>query len=141
LGWCLLTLCDQTIDILLRVNAGGILSVGDFRFAVPPSIHAVRIHGDAHGLSGWNCWECQAPGTPILDRVRPSWLFLPGEGRVGVNGLGVTLNRACNSQLRSYSVRIRRSSTGSDYCSVAWGGEAAIVGRGRITLFSLASYF
>jgi hypothetical protein len=104
------------------VNAGGILSVGDFRFAVPPSIHAVRIHGDAHGLSGWNCWECQAPGTPILDRVRPPWLFLPGEGRVGVNGLGVTLNRACNSQLRSYSVRIRRSSTGSDYCSVAWGG-------------------
>jgi hypothetical protein len=119
------------------------VSVGDFRFADPPSIHAVRIRGDAHGLSGWDCWECHilAPGTPILDHVRPSWLFVPSEGRVGVSGLGVTLSRACSSQLRTNSVRIGRSSTGSDYCLVAWGGQTAIVGLGRITLFSPDFYF
>ena len=48
----------------------------------------------------WARWECQTPGTPILNHVRPSWLFLPDEDRVGVNGLGVTLSRAYSSQLR-----------------------------------------
>ena len=49
---------------------------------------------------GWDRRECQTPGTPILNRVRPSRLFSPDEGRVGVNGLGVTLSRAYSSQLR-----------------------------------------
>ena len=33
------------------------------------------------------------------------------------------------------SVRIGRSSTGSDYCLIAWGGQAAIVGLVGIALF------
>ena len=40
-----------------------------------------------------------------------------------------------SSQLRSNPVMIRRSSTGSDYCLVACGGQAAIVGLGGIAPF------
>jgi len=32
-------------------------------------------------------------------------------------------------------VRIRRLLTGSDYCLIAWGGQAAIVGLGGIAPF------
>jgi hypothetical protein len=84
----------------------------------------VSIRRDARGLRRGDCWECQAPGTPILDRVRPSWLFVPSEGRVGGNGLGVTLCRAYSRQRRSNPVRVRRSVTGFNYCLVAWGGVA-----------------
>ena len=38
------------------------------------------------------------------------------------------------------SVRIGRSSTGFDYCLIAWGGQAAIVGLVGIALFPTDSY-
>ncbi len=90
----------------------------------------MRIRVGFTDCDGWDCWECQATGTPILGIHRPSWLFLPNEGRVSVSGLGVTFRRAYSSQLHSYAVSVRWSSTGSDYCLVAWGGQAAIVGLG-----------
>jgi hypothetical protein len=94
----------------------------------------VRIRGDAHGLSGWDCWGWQAPGTPILGRVRtPRVVFATGSP-ADFDGLGVTFS-AYSSQLRTDSVRIRRSLTGSDDCLIAEGGQAAIVGQGGITLF------
>ena len=83
----------------------------------------------------WDRRECQTPGTPILNHVRPSRLFLPDEGRMGVNGLGVTSSRAYSSQLRDRLCENRADSTGSDYCSVAWGGQAAIVGLVGIAPF------
>ena len=99
----------------------------------------MRIRGDAHGLSGWDCWECQAPGTPILGRVlTPSVVFATGS-LADFDGLGVTFS-AYSGQLRTDSVRIGRSSTGSDYCLVAWGGQAAIVGVAGIALFLPDSY-
>ena len=94
----------------------------------------MRIRRDAHGLSGGDYWECQAPGTPILGRVRtPSVVFVTGSS-TDFNGLGVTFS-AYGSQLRTGSVRIGRSSTGSDHCLVAWGEQAAIVGQGGIVPF------
>jgi len=92
--------------------------------------------------SGWDYWEYQVPGTAILDSVRPFVVICARRGLVGVNGLGVTLSLLTtvnSSQLRSNPanpVRIRRLLTSSDYCLIACGGEAAIVGRGRITLLS-----
>ena len=99
----------------------------------------MRIRGDAHGLSGWDCWECQAPGTPIFHHIRtPGVVFATGSP-ADLSRLGVTFS-AYSSQLRTDSVRIGRSSTGSDYCLVAWGGPAAIVGLVGIALFPLDSY-
>jgi hypothetical protein len=71
------------------------VSVGDFRFAEPPSIQTVRIHRDAHGLKRveWDCWECHilAPGTPILHRFRtPGVVFVLGSP-AEFNGLGLGL--------------------------------------------------
>jgi hypothetical protein len=43
---------------------------------------------------GWDCRECQAPGTPILDRIwRPSVVFA-ARTPAGVSKLGVTFHRA-----------------------------------------------
>ena len=94
----------------------------------------MRIHRDAHGLSGWDCWKCQAPGTPILGRVLTPGVVCATGSPADVDGLGVTFS-AYSSQLRADSVRIGRSSTGSDYCLVAWGGQAAIVGVAGIAPF------
>ena len=63
---------------------------GDFRFAVPPNPGTVRIHVGFTDCRGRDCWECQAPGTFILDHVRrPSVVFALGSP-ADFNGLGVT---------------------------------------------------
>ena len=63
---------------------------GDCRFAVPPNPGTVRIRVGFTDCGGWDCWECQAPGTPILYRVRtPNVVFSLGSP-VDFCGLGVT---------------------------------------------------
>jgi len=87
------------LDILLGLKARGILSVGDFRFAVPPNPSTVRIRVGFTDYSGWDCWECQAPGTPIFHRIRtPEVVFALGSpadfDRLGVTFCGAYSSRA-----------------------------------------------
>jgi len=79
----------SVIDILLRVR-GGILSGGDFRFAVPPTPSTVRIRIGVMDCGGCDCWECQAPGTPILHRVRTPGVVFASGSPAEFTGLGVT---------------------------------------------------
>ena len=65
-------------------------AVGVSGLTVPPSIQSVGIRRDAHGLDGWNCRECQAPGTPILRRVRISGVVSARGSPADFDGLGVT---------------------------------------------------
>jgi len=55
---------------------------------------------------GWDCWECQAPGTPILRRVRTLGVVFATESPADFDRLGVTF-LACNSQLRADSAKNR----------------------------------
>ena len=81
---------DNGIDILHPPEGGGILSVGDFRFTVPPNPSTVRIRVGFTDCRGWDCWECQAPGTPILHRIRtPEVVFALGSP-ADFDRLGVT---------------------------------------------------
>ncbi len=47
---------------------------------------------------GWDCWECQAPGTPILYRVRTPRVVCASGSPADFNRLGVTFCGAYGSR-------------------------------------------
>jgi hypothetical protein len=47
---------------------------------------------------GWDCWECQAPGTPILHRVRTPRVIFASGSPADFDGLGVTFCGAYSSR-------------------------------------------
>lgn len=72
-----------------------------------------RIRGMFTDCIGWGCWECQAHGTPLLDRVGSPGVGFATGTPTSVGGLGVTFLRACKQSVRSDSEKNRaRSSTG-----------------------------
>ena len=109
----------------------GLLSVGDFRFAVPPSVQTVRTRGDARGLRRTRLLGVPSPRYSYPSSYSDSRCCLCHGGPANFGGLGVTFVVLptvghCIGSLQEPTVH----PTGSDYCLVAWGGQAAIAGRG-----------
>ena len=83
----------RSVDILLRLKAGGIptaprLGVSGLQF------HRASPRFESSGMlvvcGGWDCWECQAPGTPILGHIRTPGVVYATGSPADFDGLGVT---------------------------------------------------
>ena len=126
-----------SLDILLRLKAGGILSVGNFRFAVSPSIQSVRIRRDARGLCGWDCWDAKPPvllssvmfGLPVL--------FVPrGVQQTSSDSELLSVVLPGSRALRQFIVGTDRSRDWFRLLSHCWGRAGRLRRTGRNSLRS-----
>ena len=111
-----------SLDILLRLKAGGILSVGNFRFAVSPSIQSVRIRRDARGLCGWDCWDAKPP--VLLSSVMfglPVWFVPRGVQQTSSDSELLSVVLPGSRALRQFIVGTDRSRDWFRLLSHCWG--------------------
>jgi hypothetical protein len=106
---------------------GGLLNVGDIRFAPLPDPSGATPPAGFAVCGEWDCREARAPGTPIRRRVRTLDVGFTTGRPVDVGRPGATSSRVYGSQLRSYPGGYAGHRLGP---STVWAGAA---GRHRRT--------